>query len=179
MPHIHTKPGQHDATASAFIVRFDTPKPTLMLHQHKKLHKLLQPGGHVELHETPWQAVLHEIEEETGYALSQLVLLQPKERLTSLTSAVLHPIPVCENTHRFNQELDHYHTDRAYVFAADGAPLYKPHDGESAELYWLTAAQLAQLTSDDIAVSSKEIGLYVLSICATTWERVPLANFVS
>lgn len=46
MAHIHTNPGEHDLTASAFIVRDDFAKPRLMLHMHKKLGVLLQPGGH-------------------------------------------------------------------------------------------------------------------------------------
>jgi 8-oxo-dGTP pyrophosphatase MutT (NUDIX family) len=101
MSHIHTKLGEHDVTSSAFIVRFDTPKPQLLLHQHKSLGKLLQPGGHVELTENPWQSVLREITEETGYELSQLQVLQPKDRLASLANAILHPVAVCVNTHDF------------------------------------------------------------------------------
>jgi 8-oxo-dGTP diphosphatase len=72
MAHIHTKPGQHDFTASAFIIRIDTPKPKVLLHMHKKLGVLLQPGGHIELNENPWQAVHHEIEEETGTTSANL-----------------------------------------------------------------------------------------------------------
>jgi hypothetical protein len=49
MAHIHTEPGQHDFTASAFIIRLDRlderGQPKLLLHKHKKLHKLLQFGG--------------------------------------------------------------------------------------------------------------------------------------
>jgi 8-oxo-dGTP pyrophosphatase MutT (NUDIX family) len=56
MPHIHTGPGEHDHTASAVIIRNESDGPKVLLHLHKKLNRLLQPGGHVELHETPWQA---------------------------------------------------------------------------------------------------------------------------
>jgi len=42
-------------------------EPRIILHKHRKLNKLLQFGGHVELDETPWQAVLREIAEESGY----------------------------------------------------------------------------------------------------------------
>ena len=66
MAHVHTQYGEHDQTASAFIVRTDTEQPKLLLHLHKKLGVLLQPGGHVELQENQWQAICHEIQEETG-----------------------------------------------------------------------------------------------------------------
>lgn len=70
MPHIHTEPGQHDLTVSAYIVRMDLPEPAIILHKHRKLNKWLQFGGHVEPHENPWQAVQREIREESGYELS-------------------------------------------------------------------------------------------------------------
>lgn len=53
MPHIHTEPGQHDHTASAYIVRLDEAEPALILHRHKILGQYLQFGGHVELDENP------------------------------------------------------------------------------------------------------------------------------
>lgn len=37
MAHIHTKPGQHDLTASAYIIRDDGNEPVVLLHRHKKL----------------------------------------------------------------------------------------------------------------------------------------------
>lgn len=91
MPHIHTQPGQHDHTASAFIIRTDGTEPRILFHMHKKIKKLMQPGGHVELHETPWQAVVHEIEEEAGYEISQLKILQPKNYLQKPADATLNP----------------------------------------------------------------------------------------
>ncbi len=53
MAHIHTQPGQHDHTASAYIFRVDFDEPKLVLHLHRKINKYLQFGGHIELHETP------------------------------------------------------------------------------------------------------------------------------
>lgn len=76
MAHIHTGLGQHDLTVSAFIVRGAPDGPRLLLHRHKKLALVLQPGGHVELAENPWAAIIREIAEETGYSATQLVVLQ-------------------------------------------------------------------------------------------------------
>lgn len=99
MAHIHTNPGEHDLTTSAFVVRDDLETPKLLLHMHKKLHVLLQPGGHVELREDPWQAITHELKEESGYALEELEILSPKA-----PNAKLHPVPVVVNTHNFDDE---------------------------------------------------------------------------
>ena len=81
MPHIHTAPVEHVFTASAYIIRLDQKEPMLLLHKHKKLHVFLQFGGHIEPHETPWEAITHELLEESGYELGQLELLQPTSRI--------------------------------------------------------------------------------------------------
>ena len=81
MPHIHTQPNQHDASVTMFIVRLDGNQPRLLMHMHRKLGKLMPPGGHVELSETPWAAVSHELQEETGYRLAELDIMQPKLRM--------------------------------------------------------------------------------------------------
>ncbi len=177
MPHIHTQPGQHDATASALIFRFDTSEPQLLLHMHKKVHHLLQPGGHVELHETPWQAILHEIPEETGYQLDQLRIFQPVERLKQLTGVALHPLPLVENTHAFDDTRTHFHTDRMYVFAADGAPLGTPGEDESSDLRWVTLKQLLQYDDALIFPNTKELCEYAFNHCITRWQPVPLTDF--
>jgi 8-oxo-dGTP diphosphatase len=173
MSHIHTKPGQHDFTSSAFIVRLDGDKPKLLLHMHKLLGKLLQPGGHVELTENPWQAVLREITEETGYKLQQLKVLQPKDRLKKLNHADLHPMPVCQNTHNFSDT--HKHTDSAYAFSADSLPAGKPASGESKKFNWVDIDELNKLSKDVIFENVREISIYVLTICIKDWEPVDIS----
>ena len=49
-------------TATGFIVHNDS----IALHWHQKVKAWLPPGGHIEPNEDPVQAVLREIEEETG-----------------------------------------------------------------------------------------------------------------
>jgi 8-oxo-dGTP pyrophosphatase MutT (NUDIX family) len=49
-------------TATGFVVHQDK----LLLHWHQKVKAWLPPGGHIEANEDPVQAVLREIEEETG-----------------------------------------------------------------------------------------------------------------
>lgn len=177
MPHIHTEPGQHDQTVSALIIRLDTPQPQLLLHLHKKYGKWMQPGGHIELSESPWQAVLHEITEETGYVLDQLQLLQPSERLQSINGAVVHPVALVENTHKAGGD-DHYHSDRAYLFATTTLPQNTPDEGESTDFKWVTAEELQKIPVSELTYQIREIGLYALST-GRSWERVPLSDFQS
>lgn len=177
MPHIHTGPGEHDFTASALIIRLDTPKPELLLHSHKKFNKLMQPGGHIELTETPWQAILHEIIEETGYDPNQLELLQPKQRLRRLSQATLHPVAVCENTHAIGE--DHWHTDRLYAFTTGSLPMHKPGENEATVFKWVTAEELERLPDSEVGNPVKEFGRYALTVVIREWERVPLSDFRS
>ena len=179
MAHIHTEPGQHDHTASAFIVRYDDGTPKVLLHVHKKLGILLQTGGHVELLETPWQAVLHEIKEETGYELAQLKLLQPKLRLKTITGAILHPQPLVFNTHRFDYDGVHKHTDVSFAFITDSLPAGSPDDGESRDQRWIGLEELTKLTDDEVFSNVREIIVFLLSEVLGDWEVVELSNFES
>ena len=51
-------------TATGFVVDGDRT----LLHWHKSLQQWVPPGGHVEPDEDPLQAVLREVQEETGIA---------------------------------------------------------------------------------------------------------------
>lgn len=162
MPHIHTETGQHDLTTSAFIMLIAPQEtPRIWLHWHKKLHSWLQFGGHVELHETPWQALAHEIREESGYDLSQLKLLQPQHRLTGLTDLNLHPTPILLSTHKFTAEASHYHTDLTYAFVTPEMPKSDISEGESERVQLFTEAELRLLGKDEIVSNVQEIGLYL------------------
>lgn len=175
MSHIHTEPGQHDLTACAYIVRTDLPEPALLLHQHRTLNKWLQFGGHVELNENPWQAVLREIREESGYEPAQLKLLQPDIPLITLSGATSHPWPVSLNTHRFGT-LDHYHNDIAYAFTASQSPKHKEIDGESATFGAFGRDALAALPDDEIPANVRETGLIILDNYLKNWRQVELPD---
>ena len=175
MGHIHTEHGEHDLTASAFIVRTDFDDPKILLHMHKKLHSLLPPGGHVELNENPWDAVQHEITEETGYATSQLKILQPKERFKSATDVTLHPYPLLLNTHNFTPDGSHKHIDISFAFATSESPAGMPDSGESSDIRWLSAAEVAD-PAQPILENVREITQYILSTVITNWEEVALPS---
>lgn len=175
MSHLHTKPGQHDVTVSAYIIRMDGPEPVLLLHMHKKLNKYLQFGGHVEHNEDPWKAITHEVLEESGYNMNQLILLQPRLRLKKVSNAKLHPVPVTLLTHDF-PGLDHYHTDIAYAFITSQSPTSQVADGESNDIRTFTAKEIRNLHQDEIFENVREISLFILESILKEWEQVDLSN---
>ncbi len=146
-----------------------------MLHKHKKLGVYMQFGGHIELDETPWQAISHEIPEETGYEMNQLKLFQPKDRLKKVSRSILHPVPVCHNTHVIVD--DHYHTDLDYAFVANEAPKGTVAEGESSDIRLFTRAELLAHPADDIFQEVLDITLYIFEVCLPQWEQVNPREF--
>ncbi len=177
MAHIHQKPNQHDLTVSMYIVRTDIGEPKILLHRHKKLNKYLQFGGHVELDETPWQAVAHELREETGYKLDQMQLLQPRHRLRSLSGCDLHPVPIAVNTHAFSD--DHYHTDLSFALITNQEPSQEIDTGESKDMRYFSVSEMNRLGPDDMFDNVKETADFVLTcVFHKDWEQVNPLDFV-
>lgn len=103
-------------TASAVVVG---PRGTV-LHRHRLLGRWLQPGGHLEAGESPPEAAVREVAEETGLA-------------------AWHPngIPFLLriDVHQAGALLDHTHLDLCYmVRGPDHDPV--PGEGESPEARW-------------------------------------------
>jgi hypothetical protein len=103
---------------------------------HKRHAKLMQIGGHIEITETPWQTLAHELKAESGYELKQLNVLQPTVGFPVITTAVVHPIPLLVNTHRIGES--HFHTDLCYAFVTSQLPKQAPAADESQDLRWPT-----------------------------------------
>jgi 8-oxo-dGTP pyrophosphatase MutT (NUDIX family) len=98
-------------TASALIINKDGK---VLLVNHKKLGVWLYPGGHVEWHETPDEAVIREVKEETGVNVKII-----GDRDDSLShqetdvSVLHHPYAIlCE---KIGGDEAHYHTDLIYL----------------------------------------------------------------
>lgn len=138
---------------------------------------LLPVGGHIEITETPWQALAHEIQEESGYSLSELSILQPRVRLTDVVEAVVHPQPFFSNTHSFDGTGGHYHSDLSYAFVAQNVPQRLPAEGESAELMWLTLSELQALGTEQIFENSKQTAIFALDAILGDWQKVPALNY--
>lgn len=147
-----------------------------MLHMHKKLRRLYQFGGHIELHETPWQAIIREICEESGYDISQLAVLQPNYRLTALGAVTLHPLPMTVQTHKFDGE-NHFHTDLAFAFITGQKPKFAIGAGESSDIRLCSYSQLNNLSADAIKDNVKQTAMFALDHCLANWEPVETNSF--
>lgn len=175
MGHIHDKPGQMDQTVTAYIVRRDGDDVYVMLHMHKKLGKLLPVGGHIELSETPWGALAHELEEESGYKLEELTVLQPRVRVESLDSVVLHPQPVVVQTHDITPE--HFHSDLSYLLEAQAYPSGARAEGESDDIRWLTRDGVLSLGDDMVWQNTRQICLAIFDTFLNEWQAVETSEF--
>lgn len=176
MPHIHTKDDQHDWTVTAYILRLDGPEPKALLHMHRKHHILLPVGGHVELSETPWQAIAHELTEESGYQLTQLDILQPPSRIKQMSHVVQHPYPLSMNTHDIPHR--HFHTDIEYGFVTEDDPAEKLSEGESSDVRWLSREELLDLPKDMIYTNTREVYMFMLDEALHKWDQVPTGHYL-
>jgi 8-oxo-dGTP pyrophosphatase MutT (NUDIX family) len=103
-------------TASAIV----TGPRGVLLHRHRKLGIWLQPGGHIDRDELPWDAAVRETREETGIAVRH------PDSGPRLVHVDVHPGPG-----------GHTHLDvRFVVLAGDDEPC--PPPGESQEVRWFT-----------------------------------------
>jgi 8-oxo-dGTP pyrophosphatase MutT (NUDIX family) len=177
MGHLHTAPGAHDACVSFFIVRTDLGEPRITYHVHRKTGMLSMFGGHIEENESPWQAALREITEETGYKHAQLRILQPQRRLTALTGAAVHPVPVVSYTGQYPAAVPHFHTDLMHALIADEPAAGAPATGESTDIRLYTRAELAEVPAETMTPIWREIGYYILSDVLGAWEPLPLSAF--
>ncbi|MEO5899076.1 MAG: bifunctional NUDIX hydrolase family protein/GNAT family N-acetyltransferase [Ilumatobacteraceae bacterium] len=108
-------------TASAIVVG---PRG-VVLHRHKRLGLWLQPGGHIDPGEAPWDAARREAEEETGLPVSFAESPQfPHDGSPQLVHVDVHAGP-----------RKHRHLDLRYVLTSPHvAPA--PPAGESQDVEW-------------------------------------------
>lgn len=105
-------------TASAIVVG----SRGVVLHRHKRLGIWLQPGGHIDPGETPWDAARREALEETGLEV-RLVRSGP-DAVPELVHVDVHPGP-----------RGHTHLDLRYLVEG-GTADPSPPEGESQEIGW-------------------------------------------
>ncbi len=103
-------------TGSAIIVS----DKGILLHEHLKLKKWVQPGGHLDFLETPYDAAKREALEETGLEMIDLT-----------------PDPILLNVAEVAGPDGHCHLDMRFLFStAGGQP--SPAIGESQKVEWFS-----------------------------------------
>ena len=129
-----------DFTASAYVVH----DGRVLLVRHRKLDQWLQPGGHIEARETPDEAAVREVREETG-ALSR-IRDEYRPRASPAAQSENLPRPFEVNVHRVRA--DHWHVDFAFLarlIERGEPPDTDEHDGKE----WFALPDLADLNAID------------------------------
>ena len=109
----------------------------VLLHEHKRLGIWIQPGGHIDPGETPWEAALRETGEETGLDA------RFGGRLDSDGAPALAHVDV----HAGGR--GHTHLDLRYLIdGGDEDP--GPPEGESQAIGWFDWAEAIEITDDGL-----------------------------
>ena len=110
-------------TTSAILVTTDRRR--VLLHLHKRLNMWLQPGGHIDEGETPWDAAVREASEETGLPAT---LVMPEGSAEGDRPPLVHV-----DVHSGGRK--HVHLDLRYLVEAPHQPPTPP-EGESQQVAW-------------------------------------------
>lgn len=155
MPHIHTKGGQYDFTVAGYLVYNNT---TLLI-KHKYLPIWTPPSGHIELNQTPIEALLMEIKEESGIDASQLEIVEtaPQTKNFKRGEAVALPLPFDLEHHAISDT--HRHINLAYIVKTKTNDV-QPGPGESNTFKWFTADELKSFSETNDSILSS--ALYAL-----------------
>jgi len=125
-------------TGSAFIL--DRTRQSILLIHHRRLDRWLQPGGHVDPLEAPFNAARREAIEETGIGA-----LTPIETDGALLDIDSHAIPA--NPSR--NEPAHIHHDLRYGFWGDESSRLAANAAE------VRAARWRRLDHDDLDIPAR------------------------
>lgn len=115
--------------ASVFVVNPENKK--MLLVKHKKFNKWVQPGGHIEDDETPEEAALREVYEETGIKVTLLGDRFPRE------DDFIRPLGIQKNRNKMGD----LHIDIIYAGIPKGE-IHEKISEESTVISWFTREEL-------------------------------------
>jgi len=121
-----------DFVAGAFVVR----DGKVLFLKHRKYGIWLQPGGHVEEKETPDEAAIREVKEETGLEVEILDKFRPDIQFGNKAENLPQPINV--NVHWV--EDGHWHVDFLYV--AEIRNRTEEYEYDEEEMKWFSKEEL-------------------------------------
>lgn len=139
--------------ASAIV--FDSTLSKVLLIEHKKLNKYIQPGGHVDkTDESFCFAAKRELEEETG--LSKLSLVPFNKEFPDIPIDIdIHTIPKNEK----KQEAEHPHIDFRYFFVLEKDEEGRMNEAEIRDMLWRPIKEFEAANPDLARVVQKCIKL--------------------
>lgn len=152
MGHIHSN-GEYDFAVSGAIVH----KNKVLLLLHHKLNMWLMPGGHVELTETPLEAVFREVEEETGIKPDDLTLITPYSDNLSFPRDTqtnnTQPMPFDIDVHEAGND-GHRHIDFGYILISSTDKFTLEENG-ATDMQWFTLDEIKHLKDTPKGVHSR------------------------
>lgn len=140
-----TTPAQDEfyPTVSAIIVHNDK----VLLRRDQQRYNWLNPSTHIDLHETPLDALFRHIQMETGLRPQHLTVLVPYADNLSLeredSEGYTKPMPFDVNIQREGSG-NHMHVDSAYIVVSSTDEL-TPEIESPPELQWFNTEQLEEL----------------------------------
>jgi 8-oxo-dGTP diphosphatase len=153
MPHIHTQQGQYDYTVSGYLVH----ESKTLLIKHKYLPIWTAPAGHIEVNETPIEALYKEISEEAGINKESLELLetQPVIKHAEHGDGNQHlPLPFDMDYHAIDDT--HNHINLSYILKS-ATNHVEPKMGESNTFKWFTIEELEMFRETRPAIINQAI----------------------
>ncbi|MBI4146010.1 NUDIX domain-containing protein [Candidatus Woesearchaeota archaeon] len=125
----------------------------LLLH-HAKLDKWLFPGGHIEINETPDEAVVREFFEETGL---KFIFKQHANYPPCNDEIKRCAIPLHANLHSVG---DHDHYGLFYLGTVEHPNFVR--NNESKDIKWYTEEEITQL--QNVPDATRQMALHALHI---------------
>ena len=123
--------------ASAFIIDPYTKK--ILLIKHKKNKRWTQPGGHIEDDETPEEAALREVYEETGLHVRLLGERFPREE------DFIRPLGIQKNRRTLSDGEMHLHVDIIYAAVPNDDQNLVLNCEESDDIRWFSRNELENI----------------------------------
>ena len=123
--------------ASTYCIDFE--KQEVLLVYNKKLKKWLQPGGHIEDDETPEEAALREVYEETGLHVRLLGEKFPREE------DFIRPLGIQKNRRTMSDGEMHMHVDIIYAAVPNDDNKEQLNKEESDDIAWFSREELEDI----------------------------------
>ncbi len=128
-------------TSTVYIFHNDR----VLLHKHVKHNKWLPPGGHLEANETPPEAAIREVKEETGL---DIIFLEQENLTIDAYNGFSIPRPffcLLEHIPESKKEPAHQHIDSIYLAIPADTNQF---DQIPVEFRWLTLDEVREIEAE-------------------------------